>query len=195
MATRRIEFFDGYESSTTPDIVIPSGPAGAPGDWDWQGEWISQDYTENQVVKYNGSVYLCHTNTTSSQVPTDMTYWELAVEQGEQGEQGPQGIQGVQGIPGTALNGALVSSSTTLTGDMIYFIDSSSGPLTLTLPTPTLGQQIILKDTGSASSNNITISGSIASGSLGHTTLDSDNMALFFAADGTNWHLTSYSYI
>lgn len=43
---------------------------------DWQGTWVSQDYTVNQAVTYFGDSYICILDTTSSQVPTNTTYWD-----------------------------------------------------------------------------------------------------------------------
>jgi len=65
-----------------------AGEAGADGDITWEGAWASQDYTANQAVEYNGSSYVCHTNTTSSQVPTDINYWDILASKGEQGSSG-----------------------------------------------------------------------------------------------------------
>jgi hypothetical protein len=37
--------------------------------------WVSQDYTVGQLVSYESKNYECKTNTTTSQVPTNTTYW------------------------------------------------------------------------------------------------------------------------
>ncbi len=110
MTTRKIEFFDGFVSETTPASEIaagPAGPVGPSGDFDWKGAWQDQDYVINDVVEFNGSSYVCIQHTDDHQEPTDTNYWELIVskgatgEQGPQGEVGPQGPQGPQGIQGT----------------------------------------------------------------------------------------------
>lgn len=63
-------------------IQGPIGPAGADGDMTWEGTWVSQEYTANQAVEYNGSSYVCHTNTTAAQDPTDTGYWDLLAAKG-----------------------------------------------------------------------------------------------------------------
>jgi hypothetical protein len=63
-----------------------TGIPGADGDMTWEGNWTSQNYTTNQAVKYtDGNSYVCHTNTTSSQVPTDTNYWDILAEKGDPG--------------------------------------------------------------------------------------------------------------
>ena len=68
-----------------------NGVDGADGDITWEGTWISQNYTTNQAVNYNGSTYVCKLNTTSSQIPTDTTYWDLMASKGDQGPSGSAG--------------------------------------------------------------------------------------------------------
>lgn len=78
--TKRINFFDGFTSETTPDTVIVSaeGIIGT-----WQGAWVSQEYILNDAVYFNGSGYICILDTTAAQDPTDGTYWDLVVLKGE----------------------------------------------------------------------------------------------------------------
>ena len=79
MTSKRIEFFDGFTSETIPNTVIATGPAG---DMVWQGVWVSGAYTVNQIVHYtpNGNAYVCHAPTTADQVPTDVAFWDILVE-------------------------------------------------------------------------------------------------------------------
>jgi hypothetical protein len=44
---------------------------------------VSQNYTANQAVEYNGSSYVCHTDTVSNEVPTDTNYWDVLAAQGD----------------------------------------------------------------------------------------------------------------
>jgi len=55
------------------------GDIGNPGDINWQGQWVSQNYIENQTVEYLGSSYVCILDTTSSQNPSNTTYWDLVI--------------------------------------------------------------------------------------------------------------------
>jgi hypothetical protein len=45
----------------------------------WLGEWASQNYALNDAVSYQGGFYICKLATTTSQVPTNTTYWDVAV--------------------------------------------------------------------------------------------------------------------
>lgn len=78
--TKRLSFFDGFTSETTPDTVIVSA-GGIIGKW--LGGWISQNYLVDDAVYYDGNSYVCHTDTTSSQDPTDTGFWDLAALKGE----------------------------------------------------------------------------------------------------------------
>ena len=62
-----------------------AGATGADGGVDWQGTWTSQDYTADQSVEYLGSSYICILDTTSSQVPTNATYWDVMASKGDAG--------------------------------------------------------------------------------------------------------------
>lgn len=69
-------------------LTGPSGATGLPGadgDITWEGDWVSQNYTTNQAVSYLGSSYVCHTNTTNSQIPTDTNYWNILAKKGDDG--------------------------------------------------------------------------------------------------------------
>ena len=44
---------------------------------DWQGNWVSQDYTVNQAVFFNGKSYINILNTTAMQDPTNSTFWDV----------------------------------------------------------------------------------------------------------------------
>ena len=103
--TKRINFFDGFTSETTPDTVIVSA-SGLIGTW--QGDWVSQDYVKNDAVHYDGNAYICILDTTASQDPTDGTYWELAVQKGDVGPEGPQGPTGDTGPIGPSAAGISV---------------------------------------------------------------------------------------
>ena len=56
-------------------------------------------YVQNDVVKYNGSVYMC-VAPTSGNLPTNTSYFSLMCSSGDQGIQGIQGVQGIQGPQG-----------------------------------------------------------------------------------------------
>lgn len=79
------------------------GPSGTPGIFDWQGDWVAQNYTSGQTVYYNGSAYLCILDTIANEDPSNTTYWAITAQggaDGADGAQGPQGIQGEQGLTG-----------------------------------------------------------------------------------------------
>lgn len=86
-----------------------------------------------------------------------------------------------------------ISANTTLdttTTDYIVLASSSSGAITITLPTATSGRKLVIKDSGgAAATNNITVQR--AGGALidGLTTiiLDENYQAVTLVSDGTNW--------
>ena len=108
-------------------FVGPAGIPGADGDITWQGTWISQNYTKNQAVEYNGSSYVCILDTISNEVPTNTTYWDLVVSKGD------------QGVPGTAGGG---------TDEETFIIDANDtgGDLSLQFGT-TLSENITWDNT------------------------------------------------
>ena len=65
-----------------------TGPPGADGDITWQGAWMNQNYVANQAVEYLGSSYVCKTNTTANQIPTDTNFWDLLASKGDVGPTG-----------------------------------------------------------------------------------------------------------
>lgn len=67
----------------------------------FKGEYSSDTrYTQNDVVKYNGSSYACIVDETTGNLPIDENYWQLMAEKGDTGVQGAKGDQGVQGETG-----------------------------------------------------------------------------------------------
>jgi hypothetical protein len=86
----------GSDADTVPagcsiSLISTTGPkgdkgdTGSPGDIDWQHSWTSKNYTVNQTVEYLGSSYICILDTTSSQNPTNTTYWDLVASKGDAG--------------------------------------------------------------------------------------------------------------
>lgn len=57
------------------------------------------EYQVLDIVTYQGSSYIC-LQTSTGNLPSDKTYWQLVAEKGDKGEQGIQGVQGVQGEKG-----------------------------------------------------------------------------------------------
>lgn len=92
-----------------------TGAQGNTGFIDWNGTWVSQNYTTDQTVEYNGSSYICHTDTTSSQVPTDTNYWDLVASKGD------------VGTPGAGSSVIIKNDNVSLTNTPHTEIDFSSG--------------------------------------------------------------------
>jgi len=80
------------------------------------------------------------------------------------------------------------SSSFVAASNFTYLVDSSGGPITVTLPAPSLGAQFIIKDTGSASTNNITVSGGTIDGQSSYVE-SSDYGSKQFLSNGTLWFI------
>lgn len=50
----------------------------------FKGEWsITETYTRLDIVKYNGSSYVCIAETLSGSVPTNENNWVLVAEKGD----------------------------------------------------------------------------------------------------------------
>ena len=85
-----------------------------------------------------------------------------------------------------------VSSDITLADNVIHLVDTSS-VRSLTLPTPTAGAQIVVKDSiGSANANNITIVRAAAEDIdtvAASLVMDSDLESVTLISDGTDWFL------
>lgn len=94
-------------------------------------------------------------------------------------------------LPNTTISGNTTLDETNRT----IFVDTTAGPITVTLPSPhTVGQFYEIKDVGSAgvgnaSANNITIdpNGSNLDGLATDRVVNVDGEALIVASDGTDW--------
>ena len=113
------------------DIQSSKGDTGNSGNWNPQGTWVSQNYVENDVVTYNGNLYYCDIDTTSSQLPTDTNFWTLYVEKGIDGA-GSSVIGQDEGgvIPGGPF------STINFIGDGITASNGGSGVLNVTVRKP-----------------------------------------------------------
>ena len=68
---------------------------------DWLGTWQNGTaYASDDLVEYQGSVYLAIQETSGAEIPTNTTFWALFAAAGEQGPQGPQGATGPGGPAG-----------------------------------------------------------------------------------------------
>ena len=144
------------------------------------------------------------------------TGWDTYAGAGVQGLQGTQGpsIQGTQGLTGTTgtqgtagSNGSsgtsgvfaaniISSSGTTMATQNAYFVTTSSGAITLTLPSsPAVGAEIhVFDSTGSAATNNITVAnnGSNINGQNTTLTIDSNYAAvnLVYVGSAYGWRVS-----
>lgn len=86
-----------------------------------------------------------------------------------------------------------ISTNTALAANSIYLVDTSGGPVTVTLPAPASSARVVIKDsTGSSNSNNITISPNAAEeidGIAGNRIVDSNWDATVLVSDGTDWFI------
>lgn len=84
----------------------------------------------------------------------------------------------------------------TTTTDYLIYVDTSSSPVTITLPAPTNGRFVILKDAKSTwATNNLTVArhGSEKIDNVAASlTVSVSNYMVLVASDGTNW-FTSYA--
>lgn len=81
------------------------------------------------------------------------------------------------------------------TSDLVIFTDSTSNAIAITLPAPTAGRKLWIKDkTGQAATHNITISKHSAEtidGSSSSLTLSHNYDAVLLISDGVNWSIMS----
>jgi len=113
--------------------------------------------------------------------------------QGPQGFQGNEGVQGAQGFQGdqALLNiRTIVASDAILLTDDVILADASAGPLTATLPDPTLtaGRVFTVKKID-ATVNTVTISPFAAEtiDGMASAATSSPNESISFLSDGTDW--------
>ena len=127
---------------------------------------------------------------------------------GLQGATGTQGITGTTGTQGTAgSNGSsgtsgvfaaniISSNGTTMATQNAYFVTTSAGAITLTLPSsPAVGAEIhVFDSTGSAATNNITVAnnGSNINGQNTTLTIDSNYAAvnLVYVGSAYGWRVS-----
>lgn len=103
----------------------------------------------------------------------------------------------VSGLPAWAAAGVLtvssISSNTSVVSGTTYLCDTSGAAFTVTLPTPTSGAIIFLKDkTGSFQTNNLTVAQSAAEkieGLAASKLLQTNWGAWGFFSDGTDWYM------
>lgn len=63
----------------------PDGIPGTVGNLNWKKTWVLQDYTINDTVYYQGNAYICTSNTTAAQAPTDTLFWDMVASKGDTG--------------------------------------------------------------------------------------------------------------
>lgn len=78
----------GFSILRLETVKGDQGPSGPDGDISFQGDWVLGNYVQNNVVRFTGNSYVCILNTTSSQDPTDGTYWSLLAQKGDDGAPG-----------------------------------------------------------------------------------------------------------
>ncbi|MGK4040965.1 collagen-like protein [Heyndrickxia oleronia] len=82
------------ESSNWQQIGLRGQGLVAKGTYDSTVTYLSLD-----IVEYQGSSYICKTESTGN-LPTDTSYFTLLASQGLKGDKGDQGLQGIQGEQG-----------------------------------------------------------------------------------------------
>lgn len=81
-----------------------------------------------------------------------------------------------------------VNTNTIMVNLKTYLVDSSGGPITMSLPAASSNAKIVIKDKlGTANTNNITIDSGTIDGSISYT-LASNYGAVTLVSDGTNWY-------
>ena len=127
---------------------------------------------------------------------------------GLQGATGTQGLTGTTGTQGTAgSNGSsgtsgvfaaniISSNGTTMATQNAYFVTTSAGAITLTLPSsPAVGAEIhVFDSTGSAATNNITVANNSSNINGQNTTLLIDKayagVTLIYVGSAYGWRVS-----
>jgi hypothetical protein len=144
MAVEEVFLLNSPVQVTVSGGLIPSGAYNA-----------LTAYVVGDSVSYNGSSYVALTSTTGN-LPTNTTYWQLLASIGNTGATGATGSTGATGATGAAIGGIL----TTL-GDMVY---EDATPTAVRLAGNTTTAKQFLTQTGTG-----TISAAPAWGTIANT--------------------------
>lgn len=85
---------------------------------------------------------------------------------------------------------AAIATNTAAANGTIYLVDVSGGSITVTLPAPTVGAIVVIKDTGSAQTNPIDVAPNGAEnidGTNANYVIDANFESDTFVSDGTDW--------
>lgn len=128
---------DNDQAPTThPDywqLFVAKGEDGR--SFTWRGEWASsEEYKVDDVVKYNGSSYICILDAKNEREPIEnINFWELFVAKGADGKDGVDGKDGSSAdfsnlteIEVAADQVEIDDDGFTIEGDTIFKDDSSS---------------------------------------------------------------------
>jgi collagen type VII alpha len=106
---------------------------------------------------------------------------------------GAAGATGVSGASGVLTPWTKVTSTSTLSKNAQYIIDTTSGPFTVNLPaSPSLGDQVVIQDGGNFSTNNLTIArnGSTIEGQTDNILADISGVLMTLIYDGSTWQIS-----
>jgi len=98
------------------------------------------------------------------------------------------GLSGVNSIAPSTISS--INSNTSAVNKTIYLVDTSGGAVTVTLPAPTNGAIVVVKDTGSAQTNNISVAPNGAEdidGVNASYVIDANFESDTFVSNGTDW--------
>lgn len=84
-----------------------------------------------------------------------------------------------------------ISTNTAATANQTYIVDTTGGAVTVTLPAPALNRYVVVKDSGNAGTNNITVNPNAAETIDGaaSSTISSAYGSNTYVSDGTNWFI------
>ena len=109
------------------------------------------------------------------------------------GSDGATGAQGEVGATGLLTPWTKITSTTTLSKNALYIIDTSSGPFTVDLPaSPSLGDQVVIQDGGNFSTNNLTVArnGSTIEGQADDILANIGEILMTLIYDGSTWQIS-----
>lgn len=139
------------------------------------------------TVSINGSVEVIQVSTTEYVIEVNSSPVEVITV-------GAQGPQGPEGPPGTGSVVNVINTTTDYTVSQnsdLVLADSTAGMLTITLPNPTKGWQVIVKKIDT-SDNYVNVVSSFGVDLIdGFAELTRRGLAMTFTADGSRWYITA----
>jgi collagen type VII alpha len=154
------------------------------------GNWATNNLTigrNGSIIEGDSSDLIVDVGQIELKFIYDGTEWQLF------SSIGAAGATGVAGASGVLVAWTRVTSTTTLSKNALYIIDTTSGPFTVNLPaSPSLGDQVVIQDGGDFSTNNLTVArnGSTIEGQSDDILANMGGVLMTLIYDGSTWQIS-----